>query len=138
MQKRYTFKKEERLKSSKVIKQLFVSGESLFIYPFKLNWQIRAEPGRVPSRILISVSKKNFRKAIQRNQIKRLCREAYRKNKHLLNDFLEEHEIKCDFSIIYTAKNAETYSVIEKKIIILIQRLISELEIHLHQNTSTS
>ena len=138
MKRRLTFRKEERLKSSKVIKLLFSSGKSFFVHPFKVNWQLREEMGRYPARILVSVSKKNFRKASERNHLKRLCREAYRNNKYVLYNFLEEKEIQCDFSIIYTGKDPESYSIIEKKIITLIQRFISELELHLHQNTTTS
>jgi len=135
---RQTFNRKERLKSGRVIKSLFSSGKSFLVHPFKVNWQIREEKGNYPARMMISISKKNFRKAADRNHMKRLCREAYRKNKHELFEFLEEKDIHCDFSMIYIGREAEGYSYIEKKIIILIKRLISELELHKHQNKSSS
>ena len=135
---RQTFNSKERLKSGRVIKSLFSSGRSFLVHPFKVNWQVREEKGKYSARIMISISKKNFRKAADRNHMKRLCREAYRKNKHELTDFLEEKGIHCDFSLIYIGREPEGYSYVEKKIIILIKRLISELELHLNQNTSSS
>jgi len=135
---RYTFRRGERLKSSRVIKSLFDAGHSFLVHPFKVNWVLRPGPAKDPSRVLISVSRKNFRKAVDRNHLKRLCREAYRKNKHLLNEFLEENEIQCDFAIIYIGKTPIEYSLVEEKIIILLKRLISDLELHLHQNNPTS
>ncbi len=127
---RQTFRKEERLKSSKAIKQLFSQGNSFLVHPFKVNWIIGEEKEKYPARVLIGVSRKNFRKAVERNHLKRLVREVYRKNKYLLYQYLEDRHSSCDFSVIYIGKTEEDYSVIEKKIIILLQRLISELESH--------
>lgn len=138
MRVKHTYKKEERLKSNRVIKTLFSSAKNFLVHPFKVNWQLRKDNGRYPARVLISVSKKHFRNASERNDMKRLIREAYRTNKHILYEFLEEKGIQCDFSIIYIAKEAEAYSELEKKIIKLLNRLISELELHLHQNNPTS
>jgi ribonuclease P protein component len=135
---RQTFSRQERLKSGKVIKNLFATGRSFLVHPFKVNWQLRTKNSNSPARVMISVSKKNFRKAADRNHMKRLCREAYRKNKHVLIEFLEEKEVRCDFSLIYIGRDPEGYSTVEKKIITLIKRLISELELHLHQNTTSS
>jgi ribonuclease P protein component len=125
---RQTFRKEERLKSSKVIKQLFSQGNSFLVHPFRVNWISGEEKKKFPARILIGVSKKNFRKAVERNRLKRVIREAYRKNKSVLYQYLEDRHSYCDFSVIYIGKTEEEYSVIEEKIIILLARLISELE----------
>ena len=127
---RQTFRKEERLKSSKVVKQLFSQANGFLVHPFKVNWVIGEEKEKYPAKILIGVSRKNFRKAVERNRLKRLIREAYRKNKYLLYQYLEDRHSSCNFSVIYIGKAEEDYSVIEKKIIILLQRLISELELH--------
>lgn len=135
---RQSFKKEERLKSSKVIRQLFVSGHSFIQYPFKVNWIPAETRGTFPARVLISVSKKNFRKASERNHLKRLCREAYRKEKHLLYEFLDAKKMACNFSLVYIGKSAEEYSNIHKKIFTLLERLISELEVYNHQNKTSS
>lgn len=135
---RQTFRKSERLKSRKIIKALFSRGKSFLVHPFKVNWLIADESNREPARVMISISRRNFRNASDRNHLKRLCREAYRKNKSLLNSFLQENDLNCDFAIIYVGKSKAEYSVVEKKIIMLLNRLISELEIVLHQNNSSS
>jgi ribonuclease P protein component len=132
-----TFKKGERLKSSKVIRQLFSSGDSYLEYPFKVNWLPGAEEGRYPARVLISVSRKNFRKASQRNHLKRLIREAYRRNKPVLHNVLREKKLHCDFSLVYIGKEALTYSQLEEKIIKLLQRLIREIENYTRKNNPT-
>lgn len=133
-----TFKKEERLKSSKVIRQLFSAGDSFLVHPVKVNWLLRAEEGRVPARVLISISRKNFRKASDRNHLKRLTREAYRKNKHILYEFLQENSLQCDLSLIFIGKEAMTYSQLEEKIIRLLQRLTKEIDNYPHKNNPTS
>jgi ribonuclease P protein component len=125
---RKTFKKVERLRSSKVIKQLFNAGDSFLVYPLKVNWLISNEEGRYPARVLISVSRKNFRRASERNQLKRLIREAYRKNKYILHDFLVEKQLQCDFSLVFIGKEAISYSILEEKIIKLLERLNKEID----------
>jgi ribonuclease P protein component len=135
---RQTFKKSERLKSRKIIKALFSRGKSFLVHPFKVNWLMADETSHERARVIISVSSRNFKNASDRNHLKRLCREAYRKNKSLLNSFLKDNSIGCDFAIIYVGKSKAEYSVVEEKIIKLINRLISELEIVLHQNNSSS
>ena len=135
---RATFNREERLRSGRVIKSLFATGKSFLVHPFKVNWVRRDEPSKYPARVMISVSKKYFRKASDRNRMKRLCKEAYRRNKYILYDYLDEKDIRCDFCMIYIGRDTESFSYVEKKIITLIDRLISDLELHLHQNTSSS
>jgi ribonuclease P protein component len=131
---RQTFKKEERLKSSKLIKQLFSHGHSFLVHPFKVNWLITNETGKYPARVLIGASKKNFKNATERNQIKRLSKEAYRKNKYFLYEYLEDRNISCGFSLIYIGRTQLEYSVVEQKIIILLQRLISDIELKSQEN----
>lgn len=87
---------------------------------------------------MVGVSSRNFRNASDRNHLKRLIREAYRKNKHMLYAWLDEQQVSCNLSIIYIGKGKADYSVVEKKIIVLINRLISELEVHVHQNNTKS
>lgn len=134
---RQTFRKEERLKSSKVIKQLFYAGESFLVHPVKVNWLLREDTGRFPARVMISISRKNFRKARDRNHLKRLCREAYRKNKHILYSFLEKKQLQCDLSLVYIGKETTEYSLLEEKIIKLLQRLTKEIENNQPKNNTT-
>lgn len=79
---RHTFPKSERLCSKKVIDELFLGGhKSYSAYPLRVIFMERQEPG---VQILISVSKRRFKHAVDRNRVKRQIREAYRLNKHIL------------------------------------------------------
>ncbi|MCG8341099.1 MAG: ribonuclease P protein component [Cytophagales bacterium] len=81
---RHTFSKNERLRSKKLIAQLFEQGETLDIYPLRMFY-LPCRPTQIPNhQVLFAVSKKKFKSAVVRNRIKRKLREAYRCNKHLL------------------------------------------------------
>ena len=85
----YTFSKKERICSKIVLTQLIKEQQVLFCYPYKCYYRI--EPISQPliiHQIAISVPKKIFRLAVDRNRIKRLTREAYRLNKHLLDTMI--------------------------------------------------
>ena len=80
--KNQTFGKDEKLKSKKLIEKLFRSGDSLFVYPIKLVYiPINKDAQISKHQFGVTVSKKKFKKAVHRNRIKRLIREAYRINK---------------------------------------------------------
>ena len=82
-----------------------------------------------PVQVLISASKRNFKSAVTRNLIKRLVREAYRKNKHILWDYLSDKpNNQLIISLIYTAKTIATYSEIERKLILILHSLIEKNE----------
>ena len=124
-----TLTKNERLKKKQIIEDLFSTGKTFHIYPFSVVWKDAEQNLEFPVQILFSVSKKRFRNAVDRNKIKRLLREAYRKNKedHLYKP-LNELEKKCVFAIIYTANKILPYIEIEKKIISIFNRLIIDYE----------
>ena len=130
MKTRHTFRKQERLKSSKAVKQLFARGNTFLVHPFKVNWLSDPAPGLFPARVLVGVSRRNLRKAVQRNHMKRLVREAYRKHKYVLYEYLRERNLACDISLIYIGKGDLPYSLVEEKIIVVLERLITELDRH--------
>ena len=120
----YTFKKEERLCNKKLIDGLYHSGSSFLCYPFKVSWLLLADPQPVCAQILFSVSKKRFKKAVDRNLIKRRIREAYRLNKQQqLYDLLTVSDKTIVFSVGYIGKEILTYDTIEKKM----QKLLVQL-----------
>ena len=123
-----TFKKEERLCSKKVIDTLFAKGSPFFIHPFKIIWIDLPLETKFSAQILINVSKRHFKKAVDRNKIKRQIRESYRKNKSSLYDFLALHSKQCAFAITFVAKEKASYQEIESKIILILQRLQDEHE----------
>ncbi len=134
MYSRQTFTKTEKLCNKRLIDRLFTKGKSFFHYPFKVIWcQVEDSDkfrGAHPAKVLISVSKRNFKRAVDRNKIKRLLRESYRRNKALLYKALDKRGQKLTIGIIFTAKAAPTYDEMEKKIIQAIHRLILELNDH--------
>ncbi len=127
---RQTFKKEERLFEKKLIDRLFKEGNNFFQFPFKVVYLRLDEPAVYLAKILISVPKRNFKRAVDRNRIKRLVREAYRRNKFILNT-TEKNEYKSKIYVIgfiYTARQLISFSEIERKIIIALQQLKQEYE----------
>jgi ribonuclease P protein component len=81
---KFTFRKEERLSKEKDIQELFDKGSSFYLFPFKVLTLPAPENLRPFHQVLISVSRRNFKRAVDRNNIKRKIREAYRLQKHLL------------------------------------------------------
>jgi len=123
-----TFRKEERLHGKKQINRLFEEGDSFFKYPFRVFYlkEQTNEPG-LP-KVLISVSKRHFKKAVDRNKIKRRIREAYRKNKTPFAGWCINNRATVLLGLIYTGKTILSYAEIEKKIILILQHLIEQDE----------
>jgi len=103
--KRFGFSKAEKLCSQRVISSLFDDGESFFSYPFNIVWMVSTNRLEFPARLAISVPRKSFKKAVHRNRIKRMIREAWRYNKHNLYSFLEQHNYQLVIMLIYNGKN---------------------------------
>ena len=109
-----TFKKSGRLCSLKAINNLFETGRSLNLRIVRVVYIISDDAGAFPPvRLLISVPKRNFKKAVDRNLIKRRIREAFRKNKNDLYELLKTKKKNADIAIIWTANSALTYSETE-------------------------
>jgi ribonuclease P protein component len=121
-----TFKKTERLCDRKLITALYTEGKTLFNHPFKLQWQEITLDTPIPVQVVIAVPKRHFKKAIQRNRLKRQMREAYRKNKHLLYEYALENRQQFAWMLVYIAKEPEKFAIIEAKLIQLIQRFIDD------------
>ena len=121
---RFRFNKEEKLKSKKLIELLFAEGKSISVYPLKLIYAKVDHNGKYPVKTGVSVSKRKVKKATDRNRIKRLMRETYRKHKHLICDQLEEKYI---FMFLYLDENEHKYVVLEGKMINLLQKFIERL-----------
>lgn len=125
---KYTFTKIERLNSKKHIDQLFTEGKTFFSYPFKVFYLFQESEKEFPVQLLISVTKKNFKKAVDRNKLKRLVREGYRSNKLLLYDYLNEHNKSTLLGLIYVGETILSPKEIEQKLILILQRLIEQDE----------
>lgn len=123
-----SFRREERLKSKIAINQLYDSGKSIHVGFIRATWLKREMSKDYPVQLMISVSKRSFKRAVDRNKIKRRIREAYRKNKQGLYDFLKTKNKKIILSINFQGKEDMSYKDIENKIILTLQRLETEIE----------
>ncbi len=117
-----TYKKEEKLKKSKLISQLFAEGNSVSDFPIKLIYLEFDHDSSYKVQAGVSVSKRNFKRAVDRNKIKRLLREVYRKNKHLIYE--SEHTKKHLFMFIYVGKKIAEYKVLEEKMIAILNKFL--------------
>lgn len=120
---RKTLSKSERLSSKSLIEQLFSNGRSFGHHPFVIRYLKLDEAISSGHQILISVSKRNFKKAVDRNKLKRQIREAYRLNKEILTSLNDKYAI----AYIYTFKKMIPYSELESKLIQSLERLQKEL-----------
>lgn len=124
--KRYTFSKNEKLKSRKAISSIFSDGSSIAAYPFRLFYKIEGDSLEVENtKIGVSVSKRNFKHAVDRNRIKRLMRETYRLQKYSL---LDNINVKVAVMIVYTQRKELDYSLINKKMKVALEKLSAEIE----------
>ena len=114
MEKRFTLGKMERLKSRKQIELLFSEGKKFSITPFRVHYVFN-ELTNPPLQFGVGVSNKNFKKAIDRNRIKRLVREAYRLQKVALQQKIKEKQGQLNIFFIYNGKEIPGYSGIFDK-----------------------
>ncbi|QXU44040.1 ribonuclease P protein component [Pedobacter sp. D749] len=130
----YTFKKEERLCSRKHLDLLFKNGSSFLLYPFRISYLFVDIPANVQAQVVINVPKKRYKRAVDRNLLKRRIREAYRLNKQ--DKFymsLPADRGLLLFSIQFVGKDKYEFAFIEKKLIATFKRfqnLIQPNEIH--------
>ncbi|MBG6133082.1 ribonuclease P protein component [Aquimarina sp. EL_43] len=117
-----TFNKKERLKSKKEIELLFSEGKSISKYPIRLVYRKSNFDESIKIRAGVSVSKRNFKKAVDRNCIKRLMRESYRKNKYIVPNTTHQFT----FMFLFSGKEMPEYSLIESKIKGILQKFVEQ------------
>ncbi|MBK6966613.1 MAG: ribonuclease P protein component [Bacteroidales bacterium] len=122
----HTFGKQEHLCSIPEIQKLFHEGKSFFRHPVKLYWLPGNWAGKPVAKVIVSVSKRNFKKAVDRNFIKRLLRECYRRNKVIVEDGLTGK--RCIVALVYSGKEIPEFKSLEPIIIKLLERLVKEYE----------
>jgi ribonuclease P protein component len=123
-QKEASFAKGERLCGVKTISELFSAGRSLNMPPVRVIYRIMPENSlQEPARVLVSVPKRNFKKAVDRNLIRRRVKEAYRQNKTPLIKALNAGSRRIDLAILWNDDAILPYDITEKCIKEMIVKL---------------
>ncbi|MCR9286629.1 ribonuclease P protein component [Saprospiraceae bacterium] len=124
----FTFKKEEKLKSHILIEQMFQrKGQSFGLFPLRLIYlEMENTKNEFPIQFTLSVPKRAFSKAVDRNRIRRMIRETWRLNKHRLYEKLEDENRHFAFMVLYTAKEPFEYDKIEEAMKRMIKRFIKK------------
>jgi ribonuclease P protein component len=119
-----SFTRPERLKSRKAISSLFRGGHSFVAYPLRVVWKESSPYLAAMSRVqvLISVPKRNFKSAVDRNRLKRQIREAYRLQKQEFYDKIEASDLHISLMVSYIAKEALPFAEIEAGVRKLIRK----------------
>lgn len=129
--KNYTLNKKERLKKRKVIEHLFNAGSSFSIFPLRVFYfldKTSEEGTNQPLQFGTGASKRNFKKAVDRNRIKRLIREAYRTQKLPLQELIiEEQKGSLQVFIIFTGKELPLFVLVKTKVAEVLDRLEKEI-----------
>ena len=119
-----SYPKAEKLKSKKIIDLLFSQGKSVGNFPLRLVYVPFDFEEEVPLKIGVSVSKKHFKLAVDRNYYKRVLRECYRLNKHLLTDHLDK---KYCVMFFYQTSDRLPYQEIKDKTIQLFEKFVKTI-----------
>lgn len=124
---KFSYPKSERLKSKTTIDLLFSAGKSVSKYPLRLVYVPVELPPEEPIKLGVSVSKKYFKKAVDRNYFKRVLRETYRLNKELL---LTAGEQRYAFMFFYQSSDRLPYAEIEEKTKQLFEKFVQQTTVN--------
>jgi len=116
---RFTYNKNEKLKSHHTISRMFTEGKSVSKYPLRLVYVQLEDTEPCDLKMGVSVSKKYFKKASDRNYFKRVLRETYRHNKHIISDRIDK---PFAFMLFYQTKDRLSFKEIEIKTIELFKK----------------
>ncbi|MBK8502903.1 MAG: ribonuclease P protein component [Saprospiraceae bacterium] len=126
--RRYTLHKDSRLKSQKSISEAFVGGKSIQVYPIRVYFYHLPTTDHAGVKAAFVAPKKNFKKAVDRNRIKRQLREAYRLNQYLLKDEIPD-AWQVNVVFLYYIREKLNYTVIEKATQKVLKRLAKEMNV---------
>jgi len=136
MAKAFSYNKKEKLKGRKSFELLFTKGKSLVVFPVKVFYLQPLKPVNNNVKAGVGASSRTFKKAVQRNRIKRLLREAYRLHKLPLHDFLQQHQQQLIVFFLYIDKTLPlSGQMLQAKMPVIINELIKKLNEPVLKNT---
>ena len=120
-----TFPKTDHLYGDKVIENLHLTGTAFLSYPFRVVFRDVSDSDELkPVRVMVSVSKKKFKRAVDRNRIKRLMRETYRTNKGELEAFANENDLKLHIAFQYIGNEILLFGEVNAKMQKALEKLV--------------
>ena len=125
---RYTLSKDERLKSSKDIEALFANAQNVSVFPLKVLYLCHQEESASQLRAGFTVSTRHFKKAVDRNRIKRLLRESYRLQQNSLFNTLLESNSKLNIFFIFSGNEMVEYSFLYEKVGKAIEKIETKIK----------
>lgn len=127
MPKQFTLGKKERLKSRKQIEQLFAEGKTITVTPFRIFYLVNKETNeqslKAPIQFGAGASVKNFKKAVDRNRVKRLVRESFRLQKKSLEEKLKQEKLQLNIFFIFISKELPGFTIIKEKTAVVLKKL---------------
>jgi ribonuclease P protein component len=127
MAKSFGLGKKEKLKSRKQIDALFANGKSFAVFPLRVSYTFVPAETDAIAQIGVTASKRHFKKAVDRNRIKRLLREAYRLQKNDFTEVLKRNSTKASLFFMYTDKTMPTFAVVKTAMHHCLNRLKQKL-----------
>lgn len=125
--RKYGFPLKEHLKSKSIVDRVYANGVSVTAYPLRAVFlELQPHEQEAVATILISVAKKRFRHAVDRNLLKRRIREAYRLNKHILTDRLAEENKKMAVAILYIDTKHNSTELLQRKMVKLLAAILEK------------
>jgi ribonuclease P protein component len=131
MAKQFTLGKDERLKSRKQIEKIFADGKVLLVSPYRILYLIN-ETSHTASMVppgnnvqfAVGVSAKNFKRAVDRNKMKRLTREGWRLQKNEFQEALKQKNFQANIFFVYVSKDLTDFSTIKAKVGVALKKLL--------------
>lgn len=125
--RRFTYNKKEKLKSRKLIEHLFSKGKSISAFPVKVLYNVTKDDTSAVLQAGVTTSSRNFKKAIERNRVKRTLREAYRLQKLPLQQHLKDKNSSLALFFIYSGKELPVFAEVYEKMGIILQKLQKDI-----------